>query len=288
MIEIGTKNKLTALRITSVGMFLGDDEGNDVLLPFKYFSVKDLHEGDTVEVFVYKDSEDRVIATNLVPLVERNQFAYLCVKSVSSYGAFLDWGLEKDLLVPFREQNTPLDEGQWTTVFCVLDPTTDRLIGSCKVNRYLEFDDIDLEVMQEVEILVYERSGLGFNVIINDLYRGLVYNNEIFQPLKIGDRLTAYIKNIREDLTIDVVLQRQGYLAVVESATEKVLAQLVANGGFLPIGDHSEPAVIYAQFEMSKKNFKKAIGTLYRERKILIQPSGISLIASPQEAAKTD
>lgn len=279
MIEIGVKNTLTALRATSVGMFLGDNEGNDVLLPFKYFSPRDLHEGDDVEVFVYKDSEDRIIATNLEPLVQRGEFAYMCVKSVSGYGAFLEWGLEKDLLVPFSEQNEPLDEGHWTTVFCLLDPATDRLIGSCKVNRYLEFDDIDLEPMQEIDILVYERSDLGFNVIINNLYRGLIYSNEIFQPVKIGSKLKAYVKKLREDLTIDVVLQPQGYLAVVESATEKVLTLLAANAGFLPFGDHSSPAEIHAQFEMSKKNFKKAIGTLYRERKIKIEPNGISLTA---------
>ena len=275
--EIGRKNILTALRGTSVGMYLGDQEGNDVLLPFKYFPGK-LVEEDQIEVFIYKDSEDRIIATNLEPFVQRDEFAYLRVKSVGNYGAFLDWGLEKDLLVPFSEQNTPLEEDQWTVVFCVLDPATDRLLGTCKVNRYLEFEEIDLEPGQAVKVLVYERSDLGFNVIINDLYRGLIYSNEIFQPVKIGDVHTAFIKNVRPDLTIDVMLQKQGYEQTIDANTAKVLEKLRANGGFLPLSDSSDPALIHAELEMSKKNFKKVIGGLYRERQIRLDPNGIFLV----------
>jgi uncharacterized protein len=276
MIHIGQKNTLTALRFTSVGMYLGDDEGNDVLLPNKYVP-DELKEEDSIEVFVYKDSEDRIIATNLEPYVYLNEFAYLEVKSVSAVGAFLDWGLEKDLLVPFREQPEPLDEGKWAIVCLLYDRVSDRLFGSCRVNRYLEYEDIDLEEGDEVKILVYERSDLGFNAIINNKYRGLIYYNEIFQNIRIGDKLTAYIKKIREDLGIDLTLQKKGYEANVESATQKILTALAKNKGFLPLTDKSDPTLIYAEFGMSKKNFKKAIGALYRERKIKIADDGLHL-----------
>lgn len=276
MIFIGKKNTLTALRHTSVGMFLGDAYGNDVLLPNKY--VPDgLREGDSLEVFVYKDSEDRIVATNLEPALQLNEFAYLRVNSVSRFGAFMDWGLEKDLLVPFQEQAVPLKEGQWATVGLLLDLDTERLVGTCKVNRFLKYDDIDLETGQEVDVLVYERSDLGFNVILDNRYRGLIYANEIFQPLSIGSRVRGYIKNVRDDKSIDVILQKQGYHQVVDASTETILLVLRQNGGFLPLTDSSEPALIYQQLGMSKKTFKKAIGALYRERRIRLETTGIYL-----------
>jgi predicted RNA-binding protein (virulence factor B family) len=254
MIHTGQKNTLTALRYTSVGMYLGDDEGNDVLLPNKYVP-DDLKEEDSIEVFIYRDSEDRIIATNLVPYLYLNEFAYLKVNSVSAVGAFMDMGLEKDLLVPFREQITQLDVDKWATVCLLRDPQTDRLVGSCHVNRYLEFEDIDLTAGEQVQILVYEHSDLGYNVIINNKYRGLIYANEVFQEIRIGKKLT-----------------------LVGSATEKIIQLLQKNNGFSSLTDASEPALIYARLEMSKKNFKKAIGALYRERKIRIETNGIYLV----------
>jgi uncharacterized protein len=279
MIHTGQKNTLTALRYTSVGMYLGDDEGNDVLLPNKYVP-DDLKEEDSIEVFIYRDSEDRIIATNLEPYIYLNEFAYLKVNSVSAVGAFMDMGLEKDLLVPFREQTAPLDVDKWATVCLLRDPKTDRLVGSCHVNRYLEFEDIELTAGEQVQILVYEHSDLGYNVIINNKYRGLIYANEVFQEIRIGKKLTAYIKTVREDNNIDVSLQPVGqdYETLVGSATEKIIQLLQKNNGFSSLTDASEPALIYARLEMSKKNFKKAIGALYRERKIRIETNGIYLV----------
>jgi uncharacterized protein len=276
MLQIGKKNNLTALRSTSVGFFLGDDEGNELLLPNKYVP-EGLDIDEKIEVFIYKDSEDRVIATTLTPYLYLHEFGFLEVVSVSRVGAFAEWGLEKHLLIPFSEQPQRLREGQRCVVYLYLDPKTERLVGSCKLNRYLEFEDIDLEVGQEVSILVHERSDLGFNVIINHRYRGLVYANEIFQSLRIGDEMTAYIKNIRPDKGIDVSLQPLGYTQAIDGNTERILSVLETNNGFLPLTDASKPIAIYARLEMSKKNFKKAVGALYKQKKIRIAEEGIYL-----------
>jgi len=283
MIDIGRINTLTALRQTSVGFFLGDltdrksqDFSNDILLPNKY--VPDtLAVDDDIDVFVYTDSEDRPIATTLTPAIQRNEFAALQVVSVTSAGAFLDWGLEKDLLVPHREQAWPMEVGNWYVVFMYLDETTDRLVASSKVNRFLDPDVSDLVVGEEVQLLAYELTDLGVNVIINNRYRGLVYANEIFRTVRPGDPLIGYIKNIRDDSRVDVSLQRAGY-ENVEPNARRILATLKAENGFLPLTDNTSPEVIYAALEMSKKTFKKAIGTLYRERKIMIEEKGIRLV----------
>ncbi|AKD55213.1 CvfB family protein [Spirosoma radiotolerans] len=283
MIDIGRINTLTALRQTSVGFFLGDltdrksqDFSNDILLPNKY--VPDtLAVDDDIDVFVYTDSEDRPIATTLTPAIQRNEFAALQVVSVTSAGAFLDWGLEKDLLVPHREQAWPMEVGTWYVVFMYLDETTNRLVASSKVNRFLDPDVSDLFVGEEVQLLAYELTDLGVNVIINNRYRGLVYANEIFRTVRPGDPLIGYIKNIRDDGRVDVSLQRAGF-ENVEPNARRILAMLKAENGFLPLTDNTSPEAIYAALEMSKKTFKKAIGTLYRERKILIEDKGIRLV----------
>lgn len=283
MIDIGRINTLTALRQTSVGYFLGDltdrksqDFSNDILLPNKY--VPDtLAVDDDIDVFVYTDSEDRPIATTLTPAIQRNEFAALQVVSVTSAGAFLDWGLEKDLLVPHREQAWPMEVGNWYVVFMYLDETTNRLVASSKVNRFLDPDVSDLVVGEEVQLLAYELTDLGVNVIINNRYRGLVYANEIFRTVRPGDPLIGYIKNIRDDSRVDVSLQRAGF-ENVEPNARRILATLKAENGFLPLTDNTSPEEIYAALEMSKKTFKKAIGTLYRERKIMIEEKGIRLV----------
>ncbi|MFC5409440.1 S1 RNA-binding domain-containing protein [Larkinella bovis] len=273
MIQIGKLNTLRALRETSVGFFLGDDEGTDLLLPNKY--VPDgLRVDDDIEVFVYTDSEDRLIATTLTPKIMRNEFARLQVVSVSRVGAFLDWGLEKDLLVPYREQSIPMEVGRWYVVYLYLDHETDRLVASNRLNRFLDTGKPNLEEGQEVSLLAYESTDLGINVIINNRYRGLVYANEIFQRVYPGDRLTGYIKQIREDNRLDVSLQKPGY-ENVEPNAERILTLLEKQRGFLPLSDNSDPDEIYRTLEMSKKTFKKAIGALFRERKIVIKDDGI-------------
>ncbi len=283
MINIGRINTLTALRQTSVGFFLGDlsdrqtqDFSNDILLPNKY--VPDtLAVDDDIDVFVYTDSEDRPIATTLTPAIQRNEFAALQVVAITPAGAFLDWGLEKDLLVPHREQAWPMEIGQWYVVFMYLDEETNRLVASSKVNRFLDPDVLDLEVGEEVQLLAYELTDLGVNVIIDNRYRGLVYKNEIFRTVRPGDLLIGYIKHIRDDGRVDVSLQRTGF-ENVEPNAQRILAMLKVENGFLPLTDKTPPEEIHAALEMSKKTFKKAIGTLYRERKIVIDDTGIRLI----------
>ena len=283
MIDIGRINTLTALRQTSFGFYLGDltdrinqDFNNDILLPNKYvpdsFSVD-----DTIDVFVYNDSEDRPVATTLSPLIQRNEFAALQVVSVSKVGAFLDWGLEKDLFVPYREQAYPLETGQWCVVFMYLDGQTNRLVASTKLNRFLDPDVSELHEGDEVQLLAYETTDLGVNVIINNRYKGLVYGNEIFRTVRPGDPLIGYIKTIRDDNLVDVSLQKPGF-ENVEPNARRILATLKAEDGFLPLTDSSPPEAIYKTLEMSKKTFKKAIGTLYRERKIVLEKEGIRLV----------
>jgi predicted RNA-binding protein (virulence factor B family) len=276
MLHLGIKNTLRILRGTSVGMFLGDDEDNDVLLPKKYVPETAMV-GDDIEVFIYKDSEDRIIATTLEPKIQLNQFACLQVMAVTQIGAFLDWGLEKDLFVPFREQNKKMEEGKWYAVFLYLDTETDRLVASCKVNRYFEKENIDLQIGQEVDLLIFEETDMGLNAVINNQYKGLIYENEIFQRIKVGTRTKGYIKNIREDNRIDLSLQKQGY-ENIEPNAERILAKLKANNGFLDITDKSDANYVMYQLEMSKKTFKKAIGALYRQRIVRLEEDGIYLI----------
>ena len=276
MLHLGLKNTLRILRGTGVGMFLGDEEGNDVLLPKKYVPENAIV-GDDIEVFIYRDSEDRIIATNLEPKIQLNQFACLQVKSVTAIGAFLDWGLEKDLFVPFREQNKKMEEGRWYAVFLYLDEETDRLVASCKVNRYFEKENIDLQIGQEVDLLIFEETDLGLNAVINNKYKGLIYENEIFQRIKIGTRTKGFVKNLRDDNRVDLSLQKQGY-ANVEPNAERILEKLKANNGFLDVTDKSDSNYIMYQLEMSKKTFKKAVGALYRQKIIRIEDDGIYLV----------
>ncbi len=275
MLHLGIKNTLRILRGTGVGMFLGDEEGNDVLLPKKYVPENAIV-GDDIEVFIYRDSEDRIIATTLEPKIQLNQFACLQVKSVTAIGAFLDWGLEKDLFVPFREQNKKMEEGRWYAVYLYLDEETDRLVASCKVNRYFEKENIDLQIGQEVDLLIFEETDLGVNAVINNKYKGLIYENEIFQRIKIGTRTKGFVKNIRDDKRVDLSLQKQGY-ANVEPNAERILEKLKANNGFLDVTDKSDANYVMYQLEMSKKTFKKAIGALYRQKIIRIEEDGIYL-----------
>lgn len=282
MVDLGRINKLTALRETSVGFFLGQptsgshDERDDILLPNKYVP-SGLAVGDEIDVFVYTDSEDRPIATTLTPHIMRDEFAPLPVVAVSSVGAFLNWGLEKDLLVPYREQSKPMAVGEWYVVFLYLDEETGRLVGSTKVNRFLDSDVSALRDGDAVDLLAYELTDLGVNVIINDRYRGLLYRNEVFRSIQPGDRMPGYIKRIRDDDRIDVSLQQAGF-GNVEPNAQHILSMLTQQGGFLPLTDSSDPQLIYQMLEMSKKTFKKAIGTLYKDRRIDIRPDGIVLV----------
>ncbi len=276
MIELGKLNTLKILRDTSVGLFLGDEEGNDVLLPIKY--MPESHEiGDELTVFCYLDYEERPIATNLEPFIMVNEFRLLQVVEVNEIGAFLDWGLEKHLLVPFREQRNKMKEGQWYVVYCYLDERTNRLVASNKIDKFLSNDNINLKIWEEVDLLVTRQTDLGWEVVVNNKHKGLVYFNEVFKRINIGDSLPGCIKHIRPDNKLDISLQPLG-TRVLEPAANKIYDVLVANGGYLALHDKSNPEEIREELQMSKKTFKKGIGTLYKARKIEIKEDGIHAI----------
>lgn len=275
MITLGEYNLLRIDRILPQGAYLVDEEGNDVLLPNKYMS-EDAKVDDEVEVFVYNDSEDRLIATNLKPKITLNEFAFLKVKDVNRFGAFMDWGLEKEILVPFSEQNQRMEIDRWYIVRLFLDEQSNRLVASNKLNKFIETDFISVEVGEEVDLLVIERSDLGYSLIINNVHRGLAFANETFRELNVGDTLTGFVKNIREDGKIDISLQKQGYENIEPSAMQ-ILELLKEKDGFLDLTDKSEPEAIYSALQMSKKTFKKAIGGLYKRKLIRLSQEGIYL-----------
>lgn len=274
--DIGTYNDLEVLRIVSIGVFLGDNEGNDVLLPRKY-EPEGVKVGDTIRVFLYRDSEDRLIATTLQPDITLNSFALLRVKMVGSNGAYLDWGLEKDLFVPFREQNKKMEEGKYYLVFMFLDPMTDRLVASAKINRFLDNKELAVQEGDKVSLIAWEQTELGINVIVNRRHKGLLYHNEIFKKITVGEHLTGYVSKIREDNKLDISLQKQG-LSNLEEGASKILECLKNEKGFLALTDNSSPEEISEKLEMSKKSFKKAIGILYKNKKITLDNDGITLL----------
>ncbi len=276
MITLGEYNLLRIDRILDQGAYLVDEEDNDVLLPNKYMA-ENAKVDDVVEVFVYNDSEDRLIATNLTPKFTLNEFAFLQVKDVNRFGAFMDWGLEKEILVPFSEQNQRMEIDRWYVVRLLLDEKTNRLVASNKLNKFLETDFISVEVDEEVEVIVIERSDLGYTVIINHVHKGLIFANETFRELNVGESQKAYVKNIREDGKIDISLQKQGYVNVEPNA-KRILEMLKENEGFLALTDKSQPEDIYSQLHISKKIFKKAIGSLYKSKLIRLEKEGIYLL----------
>ncbi len=277
MLKIGQNNTLNILRGTSVGFFLGDEEGNDVLLPHKYIP-EGAEVGQSIDVFLYRDSEDRVIATTLTPLVKAGEFACLEVAAVSNVGAFLEIGLEKHLLVPFRNQNGRLNPGDYVVAYVYLDEATDRLVGATKFNKYFDKDYSDLAEGQQVEVLLYENTELGFNVIVNNKYKGLIYKNEIFNRVAWGEKTTAWIKKIRDDEKLDLSLQPIGFLNTIEPNAQKILDTLMVNNGFLALNDNSDPLAVQEILEMSKKAFKKALGNLYKQKKVSLEADGIRLV----------
>jgi predicted RNA-binding protein (virulence factor B family) len=272
---LGEYNILEILRFTAPGAYLGDEEGNDVLLPGKY-TPEGAVIGDKITVFLYKDSEDRLVATTEHPKINLYGYAYLKTTSVNLYGAFLDWGLEKELLVPFKEQNQRMEEGKSYLVTLQLDQATDRLYASMKVNKFLvPCSDFDV-AGKEVELLICEKTDLGLKVIADDLYQGIIYRNDINKPLKRGERLRGYVLNVREDGKLDIRLEQIG-VKRFDDAEEKLMS-LVKEIGLLPLTDKSDPDQIREIAGMSKKLFKQTVGKLYKNRHIDITPEGIQLI----------
>ena len=282
MIEVGKYNTLKILRETSVGLYLGDDEDEDILLPNKYCP-EEYKQDEEIVVFVYRDYADRKIATNLTPLIFINEFAILKVSAVSEVGAFLDWGLEKDLLVPFKEQRQKMEEGRWYIVYMDLDTKTDRLYASNKIEKHLQNEELSVEEGDQVDLIVMQKTDLGFSVIVNNQHKGLVFENEIFKTLKVGDKLKGYIKSIREDNKLDISLQAIGYLKSNDPNTQLIYNLLQENQGYLAITDKSSPEEISSFFGISKKAFKKAIGALYKLRKIELLADGIKIAEESEE-----
>ncbi|MEJ2585587.1 MAG: S1-like domain-containing RNA-binding protein [Robiginitalea sp.] len=276
MIELGIHNTLTILRDTRVGLFLGDEEGNEILLPGKY-RPEHYETGDSLTVFCYLDNEQRPVATTLEPLIERNRYAPLEVAEVNQYGAFLEWGLEKHLLVPFREQTVPMKKGETHVVYCYLDPKSSRLVASARLNRFLDNRELEVRPGQQVALLVTRETELGFEVVVENRHKGLLFKDRVFRDLKRGDRLQGYVQKIRPDQKLDITLEPIGYRQL-EPAASRIYKAMQQAGGMLPLHDKSSPEAIKERLQMSKKMFKKGVGILYRERKIDLRPDGIYLL----------
>jgi uncharacterized protein len=273
---IGRRADLQVLRIIPHGAILDGGDLGDILLPKRYIS-DDLHEEDTINVFVYFDSEDRIVATTEQPFVMRDQFAFLDVKEANKVGAFMDWGLMKDLFIPFREQKATIKNTGNYLIFCYYDNESERLVGSTKTLKFLDTVPPDYSINDEVEILLVEEHELGFRCIVDHLFTGMLYANEIFSPKYVGDKMKAYVKKVREDDKIDVSLQPVG-AQLSKQLKDPIVEYLLANDKVMFINDKSDPQLIYDAFGMSKKTFKKAIGHLYREKRIRILEDRITLV----------
>ena len=276
MIKIGEYNNLQIDRREESGFYLEDDEGNSVLLPNAYIEPS-YSIGDTIKVFIYLDSEDRIIATNLIPKVTLGKFAYLAVKEVNEVGAFLDMGLAKDLLVPFRQQASDMIEGKSYLVYLYLDETTNRLIASSKINQRLNNDSINLMEGEQVDLIIANKTDLGYNVIVNEKHKGLIFNDAIFQEINVGDELKGFVKTIRDDNKIDILLHQQG-VSNFEPNAQKIITFLKQSGGSSNLTDSSSPEEIYKALGMSKKTFKKALGLLYKKRMVKLSPGLTELV----------
>jgi uncharacterized protein len=284
MIEIGRTNRLIAARRAPPGVYLESD-GHEVLLPNR-FVPEGLVFGSELEVFVYTDSSDRPVATTQKPFAEVGEFAFLRVIDVSQHGAFFDWGLDKDLLAPLPEQEARLQKGDQAVVAVCLDEHTQRVMASTRLAQFFDTDTTDLVPQAQVDLLVYRRTELGAQVIVNSRYAGLVYSSETFGPLEVGARASGYVQRVREDGKVDVSLRPPG-AAGRDEDTQGLLRALEANGGFLPLHDGSSPEEVSRLLKMSKKAFKRAAGNLYRQRLVRLSPQGIVRL-SPQPVSAPD
>ena len=271
-LRLGQTNRLTVVRRAEQGLYLSGGP-EDILLPNRYVP-KGANVGDELDVFVYLDSEERLVATTETPLAQVGDFAWLEVAWVNQFGAFLDWGLMKDLFVPFSEQKMKMQKGRSYLVHIHLDPQTYRIVASAKIERYLSKDWPPYHGGDEVDALIWQKTDLGFKAIVDNQFAGLLFDDEIFRELHSGDRLRAFVKQVRPDGKIDLSLQRKGQKAVADFS-DILLNNLRTNGGFSALGDKSPAEEIYALFGVSKKVFKKAVGDLYRRRLITIENEGI-------------
>jgi uncharacterized protein len=276
MVRIGKRSTLEIIKFAEAGAYLDGGPYGEILLPNRYITHN--HKiGDDVEVFVSFDSEDRIVATAEFPYAMVEEFAFLTVVDVTNVGAFLDWGLPKNLLVPFREQRMKMELGKGYIVYIYVDKKTGRIVATAKYNKYLNIEPVDFQTGDEVGLLVAERTELGYKAIINGTHLGILYANEVFKPIVTGDKLKGFVKKIREDGKIDLSLEKQGY-DKVDPVSAAILDKLNENNGYLPLTDNSEPDTIREVLGISKKTFKKAIGALYKSRQISIEENGIRLV----------
>lgn len=274
-IKLGKFNSLTILKEVDFGIYLDGEEEGEILLPKRYVPAN-CQIGDKIEVFVYLDNEERLIATTQTPLAQVGEFAYLEVAWVNQYGAFLKWGLMKDLFVPFREQKVKMEVGRRYVVYVYEDMESFRIVASAKIDRFLSKSMPTYEIGQEVEAMVWQSTDLGYKVIVNNEYGGLIYRSEVFQPVRVGQKLKAFVKLAREDGKLDLILQKPGYEKVDDFARQ-LLRYIQEQGGFTPLNDKSDVDEIYDTFGVSKKTFKKAVGELYKKRLVVLTEKGIEL-----------
>lgn len=276
MVKIGQMNRLQAVKQIDAGMLLAGGEFGNILLPRRYLA-DSVKPGDDLDVFIYLDSDDCIIATTLTPKVMVGQCAHLQVKEVNAVGAFLDWGLPKDLLVPYNEQHKPMEAGRSYVVTVYLDSYTNRITASSKLSHHLQERADGLKIDQAVDLLICGRSDMGYKVVINHTHLGLIFRDDAFRTLVYGERLQGYIKNIRPDRKIGLSLQQQSSKGKDELA-EKILRFLVDHNGVSTLTDKSEPDAIYRQYQVSKGKYKNALSALYKQRKILIDDDKITLV----------
>ena len=275
MVRIGKKCVLEVVKFTEQGAYLDGGPYGEILLPRRYVS-ESLNEEDEIEVFISFDSEDRLVATTDFPIIVVDEFGALEVADVNRFGAFMNWGLPKDLFVPFAEQAVRMEKGQKYIVRAFVDSKTGRILASSKLNKFLSKEESNLQIGDEVDLLITAATDLGFKAIINNSFSGLLFQNELFKPIGIGDRMPGYVKNIRPDGKIDLSLDKQGYQRI-DPVAESILEKLKQSGGVLNLSDKSDPDTIKQELSISKKAFKQAIGALYKKKLIVIEPEKIRL-----------
>lgn len=274
-IELGKYNKLKIVKEVDFGLYLDGGEEGEILLPARYVPYN-YEIGQEIEVFIYLDNEERLVATTLKPYVQVGEFAYLQVSWVNQYGAFLDWGLMKDLFCPFHEQKRKMEVGRSYIIHTHIDNESFRIVASSKVEKFLSTEKPPYAPDDEVNLLVWQHTNMGYKVIIDNKYQGLVYDNQVFRDLEIGDSLKGYIMQVREDGKVDVALQRSGRQQTLDFA-DTLLKYMERNGGRCYLHDKSPAEEIYDRFKVSKKVFKKAVGDLYKRRLIEITDHGLQL-----------
>lgn len=276
MINIGEYNTLSIIRETDHGLFLEDSDGNEILLPNRYVP-EDYKIWDNIEVFVYLDNEERPVAVTDKPYITKGEFAVLRCNQVTNIGAFLDWGMLKEVFCPFKEQAFKMKKGGWYLVHCYLDEETGRLVASSKTNRFLDNRELTVNQYDDVDLIVSHPSDIGMNVIVNNKHLGLIFKDSIHRDLSIGDKLKGVVKKIRQGNKLDITIGQIGYRSIEPNA-KRVLEVLEDNNGSIDLTDKSSPEAIKDQMQMSKKAFKKAVGNLYKQRLIEIKQDGIHLI----------